>query len=72
MTYQQFLALSESNRIKAMNRALKASSNLDNKINLPTQKDVETLHCCIKWLGGEKIVKSWEKRVFNKAGPAAS
>lgn len=66
MTFDQFLALSEKEKVKDMRRAFKASQNLANKTKMPTQKEIEILNYSIRWLGGYDIIKSWEKRIFKK------
>jgi hypothetical protein len=66
MTYAEFLRLPECSRIRIMRRVLKASHNIEDK-KLPIQnRDVEAINHCLRWLGADMMVKSWEKRILSK------
>jgi len=68
MNIEQFRALSETEKLKTVKRAMKACSNLDNKKNMPTQREIEILHCAavVTW---QNPITSMEKRVWKKNSP---
>lgn len=66
MTYEKFLALPLSDRMKLSQRIMRLSSNLENKTKMPTLKEMQIMNYIIRWQMKDKI-KSWDKRVFKKS-----
>lgn len=62
MTYDEFTKLSEINRVKAMRKAIKAAAA--NSKQAISNRDVLILKHSLQWLGANRIIQTWEKRII--------